>query len=226
MQVVSQKERVARMMDQAVLSPAATADDVRQAAAMCVQYGVGNLCVRPGDVQLASQLLRATPVTVASVVGFPHGANVSAVKALEAQLAIDAGATELDMVMNVGQFLSGADACVQADIAAVVDVARAAQVAVKVILEVVLLTPAQIVRACELAIAAGAQYVKTSTGFSHGGATPEAVALMLKCCQGRALVKASGGIRTWAEAWNFVALGVARLGVSSAATILDQAPLE
>ncbi len=212
---------VAAIIDHAVLKPEKTADDIRANAALCLERGIGNLCVRPTDAALAASLLQGSATTLAVVVGFPHGANRTETKALEAQLAIEDGATELDMVMNIGQFLSGNYDYVRDDIAAVVAVAKPANVAVKVIFEIALLTPEQITRACELAIAAGADFVKTSTGFSGSGATPDAVTSMLKTCNGRAKVKASGGIRTWQQATGFVAQGAHRLGVSDAPAILD-----
>jgi deoxyribose-phosphate aldolase len=143
---------------------------------------------------------------------------------LEARLAIDDGADELDMVMNIGRFLSGDYTYVQRDIEAIVAEAKKRGVLVKVILETALLSAEQIAKACELAIAAGADFVKTSTGFSSAGATSAAVELMVRSCAGRALVKASGGIRDWCSAVDFLKLGARRLGVGCAAQILDEAP--
>ncbi len=220
------KERVAKMMDHAVLKPAMTDDDIRANAAMCVARGVGDLCVRPTDVALAASLLKGTGTTVAAVVGFPHGANRTEVKVLEARLAIEDGADELDMVMNIGKFLSGDDAFVRRDIAAVVAEAKPKGVLVKVILETCLLTLEQVAKACEIAIEAGADFVKTSTGFNGDGATPEAVEVMLNTCAGRAKVKPSGGIRDWGKAVMFVKMGADRLGVGSADKILDGASAE
>lgn len=220
------KERVAKMMDHAVLKPSMTDGDIRAAAAMCVAKGVGDLCVRPTDAALAASLLKGTGTTVAVVVGFPHGASRTEVKVLEARLAIEDGADELDMVMNIGKFLSGDFDFVRRDIAAVVAEAQPKGVVVKVIQESCLLTLEQVAQACELAIEAGADFVKTSTGFNGDGATPEAVAVMLKTCAGRAKVKPSGGIRDWARAVMFVEMGADRLGVGSADKILDGAPVE
>ncbi len=218
------KASVAKMMDHAVLKPAMTDDDIRRNAAMCAAHGIGDLCVRPTDAALAAALLKDSGTTVAVVIGFPHGANRSEVKALEARLAIEDGADELDMVMNIGKFLSGNDDYVRRDIAAVVAEAKPRGVLVKVILETALLTLEQVARACELAIEAGADFVKTSTGFNGEGATPEAVTRMLKTCAGRAKVKPSGGIRDWDTAVRFVRMGADRLGVGSADKILDGAP--
>lgn len=217
------KEFVAKMMDHAVLKPAMTDEDIRTAAAMCVARGVGDLCVRPTDTALAASLLKGTGTTVAVVVGFPHGANRTEVKALEARLAIEDGADELDMVMNIGKFLSGDYEFVKRDIAAVVAEAKPKGVVVKVIQESCLLTLEQVAKACEIAIEAGADFVKTSTGFNGEGATPEAVGVMLKSCAGRAKVKPSGGIRDWERAVMFVKMGADRLGVGSADKILDGA---
>jgi deoxyribose-phosphate aldolase len=163
------------------------------------------------------------------VIGFPHGAQPAAVKALESRLAIDAGARELDMVINVGALTSGDERTVRDDIAAVVAEARPRGVLVKVILETCYLSPAEIATACRLAEEAGADFVKTSTGFgvkSGGptGATPEAVRIMLDAVGGRLQVKASGGIRTWDDAVAYLDMGCTRLGVGDAAAILDGRP--
>ena len=220
---------VARALDHAVLKPEFTRADLASHAAMCVARGVGCLCVRSGDVAAASRLVAGSRVAVASVIGFPHGGQRPEVKALEARLAIADGARELDTVMNVGQFLSGDDAAAEADMAAVVAEARPHGVLVKVILETCYLSAAGIAAACRLAERAGADFVKTSTGFglkSSGqtGATPEAVQIMLDTVGGRLGVKASGGIRTWADAVMYLDMGCTRLGVGDAAAILDGAP--
>ena len=225
METLTQAE-VAKRMDHAVLKPAMTDDDIRKNAAMCLAKGVGDLCVRPTDAALASKLLKGTGTTVAVVVGFPHGASRPEVKALEARLAIEDGADELDMVMNIGKFLSGDFDYVRRDIEAVVAVAKPKGVLVKVIQESCLLTLEQVAQACELAIAAGADFVKTSTGFNGDGATAEQVEVMLKTCAGRAKVKPSGGIRDWDRAVMFLKMGAQRLGVGSADKILDGAPAE
>jgi len=218
------KEFVAKRMDHAVLKPAMTDADIRKNATMCAAKGVGNLCVRPTDAALAANLVKGSDTTVSVVIGFPHGANRSEVKALEAKLAIEDGADELDMVMNIGKFLSGEHEYVRKDIEAVVAVAKPKGVLVKVIQESCLLTLEQVARACEIAIAAGADFVKTSTGFNGDGATVEQVATMLKTCAGRAKVKPSGGIRDWERAVMFLTMGANRLGVGSADKILDGAP--
>jgi len=215
---------VARMLDHAVLKPEFTAADLARHARMCIDRGVGCLCVRSCDVAAAARLVAGTPVVVAAVTGFPHGAQRPEVKALEARLAIADGARELDMVLNVGALRSGDQAAVRADIAAVVAEARPHRVLVKVILETCFLSSEQIVAACRLAAEAGADFVKTSTGFGTGGATPAAVRTMLDAVGGRLGVKASGGIRSWEDAVRYLDMGCTRLGVGDAAGILDSRP--
>jgi deoxyribose-phosphate aldolase len=212
---------VATLLDHAVLKPNFTAADLAAQAAMCVARGVGCLCVRPCDVAAAARHVAGSPVVVASVIGFPHGSHRSETKALESRLAIADGARELDMVLAIGALLSGDESRVRDDIAAVVAEARPYGALVKVIFETCYLTPAQIVTACRLSEDAGADFVKTSTGFGTAGATPEAVRLMLDTVGGRLGVKASGGVRSWADAVMYLDMGCKRLGVGDAATILD-----
>jgi len=220
---------VARALDHAVLKPEFTAADLARQAAMCVARGVGCLCVRSVDVAEAVRLVAGSPVVVASVIGFPHGAAPAEVKALEARLAVTAGARELDMVINIGALRSNADTVVHDDIAGVVAAARPHGVLVKVILETCHLTEPEIRRACRLAEQAGADFVKTSTGFGvrasgPTGATPEAVRIMLDAVGGRLQVKASGGIRSWDEAVAYLDMGCTRLGVGDAEAILAGRP--
>jgi deoxyribose-phosphate aldolase len=221
---------VAKTLDHAVLKPEYSSVDLAAHAGMCLARGVGCLCVRSCDVAEAARLVAGGPVVVAAVIGFPHGAVRPEIKALEARLAIADGARELDMVMNVGALKSGRETLVRDDIAAVVAAAKPAGVLVKVILETCYLTADEIRAACRLAEEAGADFVKTSTGFgvkSGGptGATPEAVQIMLDAVGGRLQVKASGGIRTWADAVAYLDMGCTRLGVGDAAAILDGRPV-
>ena len=220
---------VAKTLDHAVLKPEFSRDDLAKHAAMCLARGVGCLCVRSVDVAAAATLVAGSPVVVASVIGFPHGAQRPEVKALESRLAIADGAHELDMVMNVAALKSGDEAAVRDDIAAVVAAAKPQGVVVKVILETCYLTRAEIATACRLAESAGADFVKTSTGFgvkASGltGATPEAVQVMVDTVGGRLQVKASGGIRTWDDAVRYLDMGCTRIGVGDAAAILDGGP--
>ncbi|MDR2466545.1 MAG: deoxyribose-phosphate aldolase [Prevotellaceae bacterium] len=211
---------VAARIDHAALKPETTADDLRRDAEMCIRERVASLCVRPCDVALAERLLRGSGVGVSCVLSFPHGADVSEVKAHQARRAVDDGAAEIDMVMNIGRFLSGDCNYVSDDIRAVVLAARSAGAKVKVIQESGLLSAEQIAAACELSLAAGADFVKTSTGFGKGGATPEIIAVMLRAVGGKMGVKASGGIRDWATATGYLRQGVDRLGVGATEAVL------
>ena len=218
------REQVAKTIDHAVLKPFATSQDVIDGARMCKERGVGNFCVRPTDVALAAAELKDCDTTVACVIGFPHGSNRSETKALEARLAIEDGADELDMVMNIGRFLSGDHEAVRKDIEAVVAEAKQAGALVKVILEICWLSPDEIARACLLAEAAGADFVKTSTGFGDGPATPEAIDIMVKTVGSGVGVKAAGGVRSWETAVAYLEQGCKRLGVASTEKVLDGAP--
>jgi deoxyribose-phosphate aldolase len=168
--------------------------------------------------------LRDQTTLIASVVGFPHGANRTVVKVQEAKLAIEDGAVELDMVMAIGDFLNGNDTAVHDDIAAVVNQALPLGVPVKVILETCFLTNEEVVKACQIVESAKAQYVKTSTGFGPQGATREVVEIMLATVDGRLGVKASGGIRTWHECVDYLSMGCTRIGVGDPLSILNGSP--
>jgi deoxyribose-phosphate aldolase len=219
------KKTVAATIDHAVLKANQTDADVKAACVIGKKYGVASICVRPTDVSLTARELKGSKVMTSTVIGFPFGHHRPEVKALEARLAIEDGAEELDMVMNIGRFLSGDFDHVEKDIAAVVAEAKPKRVPVKVILEVCYLTPEQIAKACLIAERAGAQFVKTSTGYGTGNATGEAVALMLKTVGRSMKVKASGGIRTWDAAVGFLDQGANRLGLSATEAVVDGAPL-
>lgn len=228
------KKDVAKTIDHSVLKPFATDKDIVDGCRMCEKWGVASMCVRPTDVSLAAKGLKDSEVAVSAVIGFPHGSNRPEVKALEAKLAIEDGAVELDMVMNIGKFLSGDYDFVQKDIEAVVAEANPAPAAgagakkrnviVKVILEICYLSPEQIAKACKIAEAAGADYVKTSTGFGDGPATPEAVEIMIKTVGKTMGVKAAGGVRTYETAVGYLKQGCKRLGAASTQAVLDGAP--
>ena len=217
-------KEVAATLDHAVLKPFATDQDIIDASKMCAERQVASLCVRPTDMALTAKQLEGSGVDPSMVVGFPHGSNRSEVKALEAKLAIEDGAKELDMVMNVGKFLSGEYDFVQKDIEAVVAEAKPNSVLVKVILETCYLSPEQVAKACKIAEAAGADFVKTSTGFGDGPATPEVIDVMIKTVGQTMGVKASGGVRDWATAVGYLKQGCKRLGVASTEAILDGSP--
>ena len=212
---------MASKIDHAVLKPDQTEQDVRDNARMCIERGVASICVRPCDVKLAAELLAGSPVMVSCVLSFPHGADATPTKAFQAKEAIEDGVREIDMVMNIGQFLSGNYDAVREDIKAVVDVAHAAGVKVKVIQESGLLTLEQVAKACGLSEEAGADFVKTSTGFNAGPATPEIIDVMIKTVVERMQVKPSGGIRDWPTAVAYLDQGVDRLGVGSTEAVLD-----
>jgi deoxyribose-phosphate aldolase len=212
---------VASKIDHAVLKPDQTEEDVRKNAAMCIQRGVASMCVRPCDVQLATALLKDSPVMVSCVLSFPHGADTTATKAFQAQQAIADGVQEIDMVMNIGQFLAGNVELVREDIQAVIDIAHASNVKVKVIQESCYLTLDQVAKACELSYEAGADFVKTSTGFGPSSATPEIIDVMVKTVGNKMGVKASGGIRTWEQAVGYLEQGATRLGIGATPTVLD-----
>jgi deoxyribose-phosphate aldolase len=220
MKVYSVSE-VASRIDHAVLKPDQTETDIIEAASMCMHYGVASLCVRPCDIRLAASLLNDSNVMVSCVLSFPHGADPTATKAFQAERAILDGVREIDMVMNIGQFLSNHTEFVMNDIKAVVEIAHANGVKVKVIQESCFLSLAQVAQACELSLAAGADYVKTSTGFGPSSATPDIVDVMVKTVGGKIGVKASGGIRTWAQAVGYLEQGATRLGVGATQTVLD-----
>jgi len=217
-------EEVAATLDHAVLKPFATDQDVIDGCKMCAERKVASLCVRPTDVALVAKQLEGSGVDPSMVVGFPHGSNRPEVKALEAKLAIEDGAKELDMVMNIGKFLSGEYEFVQKDIEAVVAEAKPKGVLVKVIQETCYLSLEQVAKACKICEAAGADFVKTSTGFGDGPATPEVIDVMIKTVGETMGVKASGGVRDWATAVGYLDQGCKRLGVASTEAILDGAP--
>jgi deoxyribose-phosphate aldolase len=212
---------VAATIDHAVLKPEYTNADLEQHAAMCIENQVFSMCVKPCDVKTAAAMLADSPVKVSCVLSFPHGADTTATKVFQAQQAIDDGVDEIDMVMNIGKFISGDFDYVKNDIEAVVKLAHQHEVLVKVIQESGFLTPEQIARACEISYAAGADFVKTSTGFGPGSATPESIDIMIKTVGDKMQVKASGGIRTWDEAVAYLEQGADRLGVGSTAAVLD-----
>ena len=214
-------QEVASKIDHAVLKPEQTEDDVRANAAMCIERGVASLCVRPCDIKWAAELLKDSPVMVSCVLSFPHGADTTATKVFQAQQAIEDGVQEIDMVMNIGQFLSGHYDAVRDDIKAVVETAHAHNVMVKVIQESAYLTLEQVAKACELSYEAGADFVKTSTGFAPTSATPEIIDAMVKTVGGKMGIKASGGIRTWEQAVGYLEQGATRLGIGSTAAVLD-----
>ena len=218
------RSAVAAVFDFAVLKPDQTVLDIESAVSLCRGLSIGCLCVRPVDVPYATSLLQDQMTSVASVVGFPHGTNTTVVKAHEAKLAIEDGAREIDMVIALPALLNGDYRAVYDDIGAVVNEARPTNVPVKVILETCYLKKTEIIQACQISEAAGASFVKTSTGFAPSGASPESVKTMLETVDGRIGVKASGGIRTWNDCVNYLRMGCTRIGVGDPLAILSGAP--
>lgn len=215
------KKEVARTIDHAVLKPEYTDEDLKQHALMCIKNGVYSMCVKPCDIKTAKSLLDGSGVKVSCVLSFPHGADATPVKAFQARQAIEDGTDEIDMVMNIGKFLSGDYDYVRNDIHAVVQEAHQKGILVKVIQESGYLTPEQVADACRLSLEAGADFVKTSTGFGPGKATPETIDIMLKTVGSKMQVKPSGGIRTWDDAVAFLEQGAHRLGVGSTEAVLE-----
>ena len=215
---------LARMIDHTALKPETTETQIRQLCEDARRYCFASVCVNPSYVGLAAKLLRGTPVGICTVLGFPLGATKTGVKVREAELAMADGATELDMVLNVGFLKSERFDEVEADIREVVNTARSrrsgSKVIVKVILETALLTDEEKIVASVLSKNAGADFVKTSTGFSSGGATAQDVALMRRVVGPDMGVKASGGVRSKADADNMIAHGATRLGASASVEIM------
>ena len=208
-----------KYIDHTILKANATREQVEKLCDEAAEHEFASVCVNSCWVPLCAERLAGTGVNVCTVIGFPLGAMSTAGKVAEAAAAVADGADELDMVINVGWLVAGEDGLVRDDIAAVVAAAKGR--CVKVIIETCLLTDEQKVRACELSVEAGATFVKTSTGFSTGGATVHDVALMAKTVAGRCKVKASGGIHNAAEAQAMIDAGADRIGTSSGIAIVS-----
>jgi deoxyribose-phosphate aldolase len=214
---------IARMIDHTLLKPEATPKDIEKLCLEAIQYQFASVCVNPCYVRLASEILKGRKVKVCTVIGFPLGANRTETKVFETEKAIEDGAEEVDMVMNIGMLKGGYYEYVEQDIKAVVNVAHRNNVLVKVILETALLTDEEKVKACLLAKRANADFVKTSTGFSKGGATAGDVALMRRVVGTAMGVKASGGIRSYEEALQMIRSGADRIGASASVKIVTGA---
>jgi deoxyribose-phosphate aldolase len=213
--------QLAKTIDHSLLRPELTEADVVAGCELAAQYDVASVCVKPCHVKLARQQLVGTDVAVGTVVGFPHGSNSTATKVAEAQQAIAEGATELDMVLNIGELRSGHADYVRRDIQAVVKAANGKAI-VKVILENAYLTDEEKVLGCKLCEEAGADFVKTSTGFAPGGATILDLKLMWATVGPQVQVKAAGGVRTLDALLEVIDVGVTRVGATATAVILDE----
>jgi deoxyribose-phosphate aldolase len=213
-------EQLAKTIDHSLLKPELTREDVIAGCELAKKYNVASVCVKPCDVPLAVEMLRGSDVAVGTVVGFPHGSSTSATKVAEAKDAIANGAAELDMVLNIGRLRSREDDYVREDIQAVVE-AAGGRALVKVILENAYLTDEEKLLACKLAEEAGADFVKTSTGYAPGGATIEDLKLMRASVAPQIQVKAAGGVRSLPAILEVIDAGATRVGATATATILD-----
>ena len=214
---------IARWIDHTFLKPEGTRANIEQLCQEALEYGFASVCVNPVHVPLVAKLLNDSPVEVCTVVGFPLGATTSPVKVIEAMDALHAGAGEIDMVMNIGALKGQAFGQVLNDIRAVVQATHSQKGIVKVIIEAVLLTREEKIIACLLAKDAGADFVKTSTGFAGGGATLEDVELMRRVVGAEMGVKAAGGIHSYEEACAMIEVGASRLGASAGVKIVQGA---
>ncbi len=215
---------IAKYIDHTLLKPEATKKDIEKLCGEAKEYGFASVCVNPYYIKLCSQLLRGSEVKVCSVVGFPLGATLSEIKAMETRRVIRDGAKEIDMVINIGALKSGDDDYVLKDIRAIAEACRDGGAKLKVIIEAALLTDEEKFRACQLAKKARADFVKTSTGFGPGGATVHDVMLMSEAVKGTKMgVKAAGGIRSFADAKKMIEAGATRIGASAGIKISQQA---
>lgn len=214
---------IAKTLDHSTLQPFLTEDDIRKGCDIALQYDTATVCARPGDMPLVVKLLSGSDVKPCTVIGFPHGAHHTAVKVFEAERALDDGCRELDMVLNIGRMLHGEEAYVQDEIAALAQAAHARNALLKVILETCYLSDEQKKIACRLSEAAGADFVKTSTGYGSSGATVADVRLMRAAVSEKVSVKASGGIRTLDMVLACRNAGATRCGVSATVKIMEEA---
>jgi deoxyribose-phosphate aldolase len=219
--MIPQDLNLAKMIDHTLLKPDATQEQIAQLCFEARKYGFASVCINPTWVELCAKLLKDSPVKVCTVIGFPLGATSPEVKAFETQVAIDHGASEIDMVINVGALKARDLELVAKDIRDVVTTAHARGAIVKVIIEAILLTDEEKTIACLLAKEAGADYVKTSTGFASGGATVHDVALMRRVVGPEMGVKAAGGVRTYEDAENMIKAGATRIGASAGVKIIQ-----
>jgi deoxyribose-phosphate aldolase len=215
------ERQIAKTIDHSLLRPELDDAFVDAGCRLAAEYDVASVCVRPVDVRRAKAILAGTDVKVGTVIGFPHGSSTTATKAFEAERALDDGAVELDMVIDIGALKSGRDEDVHRDIAAIVDIAHARGAIVKVILENAYLTDDEKVRGSRATESAGADFVKTSTGFAPGGATHDDLALMRRTVSPRVQVKAAGGVRTLDALIEVMNLGVSRVGATATKAIID-----
>lgn len=214
-------EAIAKRIDHSLLGPTLTEADLEAGCRLAAEYAVASVCIKPFAVALAARVLKGTGVAVGTTIGFPHGGHRTDVKVFESERAMDDGAIELDMVINIGQALGGQWDPVRDDIAAVVAAARRRGAIVKVIFENCYLSPAQIVKLCQVCGEVRADYVKTSTGYGTGGATKDDLVLMRRSAPAHVKLKAAGGVRDLDAAIEVTLLGCDRIGASRTAEMLD-----
>jgi deoxyribose-phosphate aldolase len=213
---------IARMFDHSLLQPTLTDAEMEAGCRVAREYGVASVCIKPYGVKLAAGLLAGSNIAVGTVIGFPHGGHETAVKVFESERAMDDGATELDMVVNIGKVLSKDWSYVTTDIRAVVETAHKRKALVKVIFENCYLKDEHKERLCQICGEVGADFVKTSTGYGDSGATDEDLKLMRRCSPPKVQVKAAGGVRNFDRALAVRAIGVSRIGATATKAILDE----
>jgi deoxyribose-phosphate aldolase len=219
---IEEKQRLAAVIDHTLLKPEASKTDIERVCREALENTFASVCINPYWVPLAASMLHASPIRVCTVIGFPLGASQAEVKLAEASVAVAHGARELDMVLNIGALRAGDDSFVEQEILELAELAHRSGAILKVILETCLLDRNQKIRACRLAVAAKADFVKTSTGFSTGGATTDDVRLMRETVGPALGVKASGGIRTLSSVREMLSAGATRIGASAGVQILQE----
>ena len=214
---------IAGMLDHSTLQPYLTEEDIRHGCEVALKYGTASVCARPCDVPILAEMLAGSPVKVCTVIGFPHGAHETAIKVAEAQLALQQGCQELDMVLNIGKLKHGDTDYVESEIRQLADTAHAAGAILKVILETCYLTDEEKVLACRISERAGADFVKTSTGYGSAGCKIEDLKLMRASVSDKVRIKGSGGIRDLDTVLSARAVGASRCGVSATEKIMAEA---
>lgn len=214
---------IAKMLDHSTLQPFLTEEDIRKGCELALKYDCASVCARPCDVPILAEMLKGSDVKVCTVIGFPHGSHETAIKVAEAKLALEEGCTELDMVINIGKMIAGDTLYVKNEIKLLADLAHQHGAILKVILETCYLTDEQKVTCCHLAEEAGADFVKTSTGYGSKGCTIDDLKLMRAAVSANVRVKGSGGIRDLDTVLSARAVGASRCGVSATAAIMAEA---